>query len=66
LYQEERYLRTARVQITARYYGDIYHASGVVRELRNQWLSEPSAGPPGQAMAWLYNGIEVPKAARQE
>ena len=59
-YQEARYLRTGRVQMTARYYGDIYHASGVVRELRNQWLAEPSAGPPGQAMAWLYNGITVP------
>ena len=60
MYQEERYLRTSRVQITARYYGDIYHASGVVRELRNQWLAEPSAGPPGQAMAWLYDGITIP------
>ncbi len=60
-YQEARYLRTGRVQMTARYYGDIYHAAGVVRELRNQWLAEPSAGPPGQAMAWLYNGITIPK-----
>ena len=34
-YQDERYLRTARVQMTARYYGDVYHAAGVVRELRN-------------------------------
>ena len=32
-YQDERYLRTARVQITSRYYGDLYHAAGVVREL---------------------------------
>jgi salicylate hydroxylase len=59
-YQDERYLRTGRVQMTARYYGDIYHAAGVVRELRNQWLAEPPAGPPGQAMAWLYNGITIP------
>lgn len=60
-YEDARYLRTARVQITARYYGDIYHASGVVRELRNLWLapSDPPA-PPGQAMAWLYDGIQVP------
>lgn len=64
-YQQERYLRTARVQITARYYGDIYHAAGVVRELRNQWLAEPSLGPPGQAMAWLYDGIQVPTRARE-
>ncbi|MBK8065788.1 MAG: 3-hydroxybenzoate 6-monooxygenase [Betaproteobacteria bacterium] len=64
-YEDERYLRTARVQITARYYGDIYHAAGVVRELRNQWLApaDPPA-PPGQAMAWLYDGIRVPGAKR--
>jgi salicylate hydroxylase len=59
-YQDERYLRTARVQTTARFYGDVFHASGVLRELRNAWLAEPSAGPPGQAMAWLYNGIKLP------
>ncbi|MCZ8257277.1 MAG: 3-hydroxybenzoate 6-monooxygenase, partial [Polaromonas sp.] len=35
-YQEKRYLRTGRVQLTARFYGDIYHAAGVQRELRNQ------------------------------
>ena len=35
-YQQPRYLRTGRVQLTARFYGDIYHASGVQRELRNQ------------------------------
>ena len=63
-YQEARYLRTGRVQITARYYGDIYHAAGVVSELRNQWLGEPSAGPPGQAMAWLYNGITIPAGSK--
>jgi 2-polyprenyl-6-methoxyphenol hydroxylase-like FAD-dependent oxidoreductase len=27
-YQADRYLRTARVQLTARFYGDIYHAGG--------------------------------------
>ena len=35
-YQQARYLRTGRVQLTARFYGDIYHASGVMRELRNR------------------------------
>jgi len=59
-YQDERYLRTARVQTTARFYGDVFHVAGVMRELRNAWLAEPSAGPPGQAMAWLYDGIRVP------
>ncbi len=34
-----RYLRTGRVQIMARVYGEFYHASGVARELRNMMLS---------------------------
>ena len=34
-YQEARYLRTGRVQIMARVYGEVYHASGVAKELRN-------------------------------
>ncbi len=65
-YQDERYLRTARVQITSRYYGDIYHAAGVVRELRNQFLA-PNPGsdpdnPSFEGVAWLYDGIKVPSA----
>jgi len=66
-YQDERYLRTARVQITSRYYGDLYHAAGVVRELRNQFLAPKPGADPGQpsfeGIAWLYDGIKVPAAA---
>ena len=52
-YQELRYLRTARVQLMARVFGEIYHASGVNRELRNQVLSEWTA-QGGIDMSWLY------------
>jgi hypothetical protein len=55
------------VQITSRYYGDIYHAAGVVRELRNQFLA-PGPGsdphnPSFEGVAWLYDGIKLPSAA---
>jgi 3-hydroxybenzoate 6-monooxygenase len=53
-YQEARYLRTGRVQIMARVYGEFYHAAGVARELRNIMLG---ARTPEEAMAgmqWLY------------
>lgn len=53
-YQKARYLRTGRVQIMARVYGEFYHAAGVARELRNLMLG---ARTPEQAMAgmeWLY------------
>jgi 2-polyprenyl-6-methoxyphenol hydroxylase-like FAD-dependent oxidoreductase len=52
-YQELRYLRTARVQLMARVYGEVYHASGVNRELRNKVLRE-WAEQGGVDMSWLY------------
>ncbi len=57
-YQDKRYLRTARVQLTARLYGDIYHASGATRELRNSMFQngEDSAGFAG--LKWMYGGID--------
>jgi salicylate hydroxylase len=57
-YQEARYLRTGRVQLTARFYGDIYHAAGVQRELRNRMFQsgQESAGFAG--LKWMYDGID--------
>jgi len=63
-YEDARYKRTARVQIMSRYYGDAYHAAGVVRELRNDVLApKPGAATDFEAVAWLYDGIRVPTAA---
>ncbi len=53
-YQQARYLRTARVQIMARIYGEFFHASGVVREMRNAWLGGRSAEEAMDGMTWLY------------
>ena len=53
IYQELRYLRTARVQLMARVFGEIYHASGVNRELRNKVLRE-WVTQGGVDMSWLY------------
>jgi salicylate hydroxylase len=52
-YQALRYLRTARVQLMARVFGQIYHAEGVLRELRNQVLGEWTA-QGSLDMSWLY------------
>lgn len=55
-YQEERYLRTARVQLTSRFIGDyIYHPRGPAAEVRNQMLKNLNR----EDMAWLYDGIEA-------
>ena len=53
-YQAARYLRTGRVQIMARVYGEFYHASGVARELRNMMLSARTPEQSYEAMEWLY------------
>jgi salicylate hydroxylase len=53
-YQEERYLRTARLQLTSRFAGDyVYHPHGPAAEVRNQMLRKLSP----ESMAWLYDGI---------
>jgi 2-polyprenyl-6-methoxyphenol hydroxylase-like FAD-dependent oxidoreductase len=55
-YAQQRYLRTARVQIMARVYGDVYHARGPTAELRNQMLGGRTPEEANEGMAWLYGG----------
>jgi len=56
-YRDARYLRTTRVQMTARLYGEIYHASGAARDFRNAELSSWPVEKHYAGMSWLY-GIE--------
>ncbi|MBX3587126.1 MAG: 3-hydroxybenzoate 6-monooxygenase [Ramlibacter sp.] len=58
-YQQARYLRTGRVQLTARFYGDIYHASGVQRELRNQMFQSGTESAGFAGLKWMYDGIDL-------
>ncbi len=53
-YVQQRYLRTARVQIMARVYGDFYHARGPAAELRDQMLGSRTPEDAYDGMAWLY------------
>ncbi|MBN9461326.1 MAG: 3-hydroxybenzoate 6-monooxygenase [Burkholderiales bacterium] len=57
-YQRVRYLRTGRVQLTARFYGDIYHASGVARELRNKMFQSGAESAGFAGLGWLYQGVD--------
>ena len=54
-YQQERYLRTARVQLMAKLYGEAYHASNATRDLRNAVLGARSQKEAMESMAWLYD-----------
>jgi len=55
-YQQDRYLRTGRVQIMARVYGDFYHARGVTAELRDLALGGRTPKQSYEGIAWLYDG----------
>lgn len=58
-YQEERYLRTAYVQLFSRAYGDVHHSSGVARELRNDLISKRSVEENLNWVSYLYSGIDL-------
>jgi 3-hydroxybenzoate 6-monooxygenase len=53
-YPQARYLRTGRVQIMARVYGEFFHASGVAKELRNIMLGARSQQDHLDGVEWLY------------
>jgi salicylate hydroxylase len=56
-YQEQRYLRTARVQIMARIYGEFFHARGPTAELRDQMLGARTAQQAYEGVNWLYGAM---------
>jgi len=53
-YQQLRYLRTARVQLTARLYGVVYHAADASADLRNEFLRSKTPDEIFESMAWIY------------
>jgi 3-hydroxybenzoate 6-monooxygenase len=61
-YQQARYLRTGRVQIMARVYGEFFHAGGVAKELRNIMLGARSVEDHIAGVEWLYG--EQPELTR--
>ncbi len=57
-YENQRYLRTARVQITARIFGEIIHCGRGARDLRNHLLAQRTPETFWE-VDWLYRGIEI-------
>jgi len=57
-YRKARYLRTGRVQLTARFYGDTHHAGGVQQELRNQIFQSGAESAGFAGLKWMYDGID--------
>jgi salicylate hydroxylase len=54
LYQKARIARTARIVLTAREMGRIYHAKGVERLVRNDLWRDRSPERFYDAIEWLY------------
>lgn len=55
-YQEERYLRAARVQISARFVATMVHLGGGARDVRNAVLATRSPDSFFE-LEWLYKGL---------
>ncbi len=53
-YEDARVERTGRVQLTSRFYGDIYHAADVAAEIRKTMLSGRTPEQAWAGMQWLY------------
>lgn len=53
-YEDRRVVRTARLQLTSRLYGDIYHARWVAAELRRELLHDRRPEQAWAGMSWLY------------
>src|SRR5439155_7654720 len=58
-YQNERYLRTARGQVFARFYGEVMHMAGAEGDLRNTLFRNLDPRKNLEAFAWLYGGLDV-------
>ena len=55
-YEDARVLRTGRVQLMSKVYGEVFHAAHVTAELRNAMLANRTAEQSWDGMAWLYDG----------
>ncbi len=53
-YEDSRYLRTARVQLTSRQFGEVYHAVGVQRDLRNALLANTRPEALYDTLGWVF------------
>jgi salicylate hydroxylase len=62
-YQNMRLLRTARLALESRAMWTFYHAEGIARDVRNDTCARQTEDDVFRCLAWLYDGIELPKGA---
>ncbi|MET8873190.1 3-hydroxybenzoate 6-monooxygenase [Nocardia sp. NPDC004604] len=56
-YEQRRVVRTGRVTLMSRLYGELYHASGVARSVRREMLDGWPVEAARESFSWIYNGI---------
>ena len=61
-YAKTRLLRTARLALESRAIWSFYHAEGIARDVRNDTCSRWTEDDVFRCLAWLYDGVELPKA----
>jgi len=62
-FQQDRVVRTSRVQLESRVLWDVYHAENeIVRDVRRQQYQERTAEDYYRCLAWLWKPIEMPIA----
>ena len=60
-YQKTRLLRTARLALESRAIWSFYHAEGIARDVRNDTCARWGDDDLFGCLAWLYDGIELPR-----
>ena len=61
-YQTLRAARTARITLESRAIWEVYHAEDLAREAMWQQLSERTETDSYQCLAWIYDGVALPKS----
>jgi salicylate hydroxylase len=61
-YQTLRCVRTARITLESRAVWEVYHAGDLARDAMWQQLSERTDDDVYQCLAWIYDGVQVPRA----
>jgi len=60
-YRNERLLRTSRLIFESRLLWEFYHAEGIARDVRNDTCARQNEDDVLRCLAWLYDGVELPK-----
>lgn len=65
-FQQDRVVRTSRVQLESRVLWDAYHAEGgIERDVRRQQYQERTAEDYYRCLAWLWKPIEMPATVQR-